>query len=89
MWKKLDGMATSQVKVELAQQCLYEAQGHGDLLLLATAAGNADRVARLRLQADQTGKHNVPFISYFLLVDLERCLEILLTSLLRQDLPAQ
>jgi len=59
---------------------LHEAQDHGGLLLLATAAGNADMVAKLGLQADQAGKHNVSFLSYFLLGDLERCLEILLTS---------
>jgi coatomer subunit beta' len=58
-------MATSQAKFEFAQQCLYEAQGHCDLLLLATAAGNADMVARLGLQADQAGKHNVSFFSSF------------------------
>ena len=44
-WKQLDGMANSQAKFELAQQCLHEAQGHVVLLLLA--AGNADMVARL------------------------------------------
>ena len=37
-------------------------------------------VAKPGLQADQAGKHNVTFLSYFLLGDLERCLEILLTS---------
>ena len=59
---------------------MHEAQDHGGLLLLATAAGNADMLAKLGLQADQAGKHNVSFLSYFLLGDLERCLEILLTS---------
>merc|ERR1712106_330177 len=79
-WKQLAELATSQAKFELAQQCLHEAQDHGGLLLLATAAGNADMVSKLGLQADQAGKHNVSFLSYFLLGDLERCLEILITS---------
>merc|ERR1712179_642894 len=39
-----------------------------------------DMVSKLGLQADQAGKHNVSFLSYFLLGDLERCLEILITS---------
>ena len=38
-WKQLAELATSQAKFELAQQCLHEAQDHGGLLLLATAAG--------------------------------------------------
>ena len=79
-WKQLAELATSQAKFELAQQCLHEAQDHGGLLLLATAAGNADMVSKLGLQADQAGKHNVSFLSYFLLGDLERCLEILISS---------
>ena len=37
-------------------------------------------VAKPGLKADQAGMHNVSFLSYFLLGDLERCLEILLTS---------
>ena len=37
-WKQLAELTTSQAKFELAQQCLHEAQDHGGLLLLATAA---------------------------------------------------
>merc|ERR1712098_752489 len=56
------------------------AQDHGGLLLLATAAGNGDMVAKLGLQAEQAGKHNVSFLSYFMLGQLEKCLQILLDS---------
>ena len=55
-------------------------QDHGGLLLLATAAGNGDMVAKLGLQAEQAGKHNVSFLSYFMLGQLEKCLQILLDS---------
>merc|ERR1712168_1321478 len=79
-WKQLAELATSQAKFTLAQQCLHEAQDHGGLLLLATAAGNADMVSKLGASAEEAGKHNVSFLSYFLLGDLERCLEILITS---------
>jgi len=79
-WKQLAELATRQAKFELAQQCLHEAQDHGGLLLLATAAGNGDMVAKLGLQAEQAGKHNVSFLSYFMLGQLEKCLQILLDS---------
>merc|ERR1712025_1239013 len=79
-WKQLAELATSQAKFELAQQCLHEAQDHGGLLLLATAAGNADMVSKLGASAEEAGKNNVSFLSYFLLGDLEKCLEILITS---------
>merc|ERR1712183_1229441 len=72
--------ATKQAKFDLAQQCLHEAQDHGGLLLMATAAGNADMVAKLGLQAEQAGKNNVSFLSYFMLGQLEKCLQVLLDS---------
>jgi len=79
-WKQLAELATSQAKFDLAQQCLHEAQDHGGLLLLATAAGNAEMVGKLGASAEEAGKNNVSFLSYFLLGDLEKCLEILITS---------
>merc|ERR1711970_84458 len=59
---------------------LHEAQDHGGLLLLATAAGNAGMVEKLGASSQESGKHNVSFLSYFLLGKLERCLEILIES---------
>merc|ERR1719384_2242571 len=79
-WKQLAELATKQAKFELAQQCLHEAQDHGGLLLLATAAGNANMVEKLGVQAEQADKHNVSFLSYFMLGQLEKCLQILLDS---------
>jgi len=79
-WKQLAELATSQAKFQLAQQCLHQAQDHGGLLLLATAAGNADMVAKLGQSAEEAGKNNVSFLSYFLLGDLEKCLDILISS---------
>merc|ERR1712079_558177 len=79
-WKQLAELATKQAKFDLAQQCLHEAQDHGGLLLLATAAGNGDMVAKLGIQAEQAGKNNVSFLSYFMLGQLEKCLQVLLDS---------
>ena len=79
-WKQLAELATSRADFDLAQQCLHEAQDHGGLLLLATAAGNADMVEKLGASSQESGKHNVSFLSYFLLGKLENCLEILISS---------
>ena len=79
-WKQLAELATSRAQLELAQQCLHEAADHGGLLLLATAAGNADMVGKLGTSAEETGKHNVSFLSFFLLGNLEKCLEILIAA---------
>ena len=79
-WKQLAELATSRAQFDLAQQCLHEAQDHGGLLLLATAAGNAEMVEKLGNASQDSGKHNVSFLSFFLLGNLEKCLEILVSS---------
>jgi coatomer subunit beta' len=79
-WKQLAELATSRAEFGLAQHCLHEAQDHGGLLLLATAAGNAAMVGKLGAAAEDSGKHNVSFLSYFLLGQLEKCLEILIAA---------
>jgi len=79
-WKQLAELATSRAEFELAQQCLHEAQDHGGLLLLATAAGNDAMVEKLGAASQESGKHNVSFLSYFLLGNLEKCLDILIES---------
>ena len=55
-WKQLAELATSRADFDLAQQCLHEAQDHGGLLLLATAAGNADMVEKLGLKKSKNEK---------------------------------
>jgi coatomer subunit beta' len=79
-WKQLAELATSKADFQLAQQCLHEAQDFGGLLLLATAAGNAEMVEKLGTSSQDTGKNNVSFLSFFILGDLEKCLEILIES---------
>jgi len=79
-WKQLAELATSKADFQLAQQCLHEAQDYGGLLLLATAAGNADMVEKLGSSSQDSGKNNVSFLSYFILGKLEKCLDILIES---------
>jgi len=79
-WKQLAELATSRAKFDLAQQCLHEANDHGGLLLLATAAGNAAMVEKLGASATDGGKNNVAFLSYFMLGQLEKCLEVLIST---------
>lgn len=79
-WRQLAELATTQGELDLAQECLHQAQDYGGLLLLATSAGNADMVKKLGESAVTNGKNNVAFLSYMLLGDLEKCLQILIDS---------
>lgn len=38
-WRQLSELATAQANLELAQECLHQAQDYGGLLLLATSSG--------------------------------------------------
>lgn len=79
-WRQLAELATSKGELTLAQECLHQAQDYGGLLLLATSSGNADMVRKLGESADSNGKNNVAFLSYMLLGDLEKCLDILIQT---------
>ncbi|KAJ4450940.1 Coatomer subunit beta' [Periplaneta americana] len=79
-WRQLAELATTRGELDLAQECLHHAQDYGGLLLLATSSGDAEMVKKLGETADATGKNNVSFLSYFLLGDVDKCLEILIST---------
>jgi coatomer subunit beta' len=79
-WKQLGELAISKCEFDLAQEALHKAQDLGGLLLIATAAGNATMVDKLAESALQNGKNNISFTSYFLLGNLEKCLDILIST---------
>ncbi|KAK6621782.1 Coatomer subunit beta' [Polyplax serrata] len=79
-WRQLADLATQRGELALAQECLHNAQDFGGLLLLATASGDADMIKKLGDSSIENGKNNVGFLSYFLYGDLEKCLDILITT---------
>jgi coatomer subunit beta' len=79
-WKQLAELAISKCEFGLAQECLHQANDFGGLLLLASAAGNAQMVAKLGDTAEKAGQNNVAFISHFVLGRLEECLEVLINT---------
>ncbi|EZA57396.1 coatomer subunit beta' [Ooceraea biroi] len=79
-WRQLASLATQKGKLCLAQECLHQAQDFGGLLLLATSTGNANMIQKLGTIADETGKNNISFLSNFILGDVDKCLDILITT---------
>lgn len=79
-WSHLADVATKQNKFDLVKECLEKANDFGGLLLLATSSGNADMVRSLGQMGSEHGKHNISFLSMFLLGDLEKCLDILINT---------
>jgi len=76
-WKQLADLALASVKLDLAEQCLANAEDINGLLLLYASTGNAKGMESLAKLAVEKGKNNVAFLCYFLLRRVEDCLTLL------------
>ncbi|OZC09928.1 coatomer subunit beta' family protein [Onchocerca flexuosa] len=79
-WRQLSQAATLKSELMLAGECLGRARDYGGLLLLATSAGSATLLSKLASDAQLSTQHNSSFLSYLLLGNLDRCLEILIST---------
>lgn len=79
-WSQLAEVATSQNQFDLVKECFERANDFGGLLLLATSSGDADMVRQLGENGATQGKHNISFLSMFMLGDLDSCLDILINT---------
>ncbi|KAK9869657.1 hypothetical protein WA026_003405 [Henosepilachna vigintioctopunctata] len=79
-WSQLGELAASTNNLQLAKECMQKAQDYGGLLLLATSSGDAESVSNLGHATLTEGKNNLAFLSFFLLGNLQKCLEILIDT---------
>ncbi|XP_037024935.1 coatomer subunit beta' [Bradysia coprophila] len=79
-WSQLADVATNQNQFELVKECLGKANDFGGLLLLASSAGDEEMIRSLGENSIAQGRHNISFLSMFLLGDLDSCLEILIST---------
>ncbi|XP_045471490.1 coatomer subunit beta' [Harmonia axyridis] len=79
-WSQLGELAASTNNLQLAKECMQKAQDYGGLLLLATSSGDCESVLHLGNATLAEGKNNLTFLSFFLLGDLEKCWNILVST---------
>nr|XP_022901859.1 coatomer subunit beta' [Onthophagus taurus] len=79
-WNQLGELAAASNNLPLAKECMQRAQDYGGLLLIATSTGDAELVKKLGEATLSEGKNNISFLSYFLLGDLKKCLDILIQT---------
>ncbi|GJQ82787.1 hypothetical protein Trydic_g13490 [Trypoxylus dichotomus] len=79
-WSQLGELAASSNNLTLAKECMQRAQDFSGLLLVATSVGDAELVRKLGEDTLNEGKNNISFLSYFLLGDLRKCLDILIQT---------
>ncbi|KAL0425061.1 UNVERIFIED_CONTAM: Coatomer subunit beta'-2, partial [Sesamum radiatum] len=79
-WKQLGELAMSTGMLEMAEDCLKQANDLSGLLLLYASLGDAEGISELASLAKEHGKNNVSFLCLFMLGKLEDCLQLLVES---------
>ncbi|KAL1494880.1 hypothetical protein ABEB36_010396 [Hypothenemus hampei] len=79
-WSQLGELAASTNNLQLAKECMQKAQDYGGLLLLATSSGDQNLVQYLAETTQQEEKYNLSFLSYLLVGNLPKCLDILIST---------
>ncbi|XP_042049470.1 coatomer subunit beta'-2-like isoform X2 [Salvia splendens] len=79
-WKQLGELAMSRGMLEMAEECLKQANDLSGLLLLYSSLGNAEGISELASLAKEHGKNNVAFLCLFMSGKLEDCLQLLVES---------
>lgn len=72
------------MQLEMAEECLRQANDLSGLLLLYSSLGDAEEVSKLALLAKENGKNNVAFLCLFMLGKVEDCLQLLIDRLVSQ-----
>lgn len=76
-WKMLADLAIKRAQFELAEECLLRSDDVAGLLLLYTSTADAAGLAKLAVKAKELGKFNVAFACWFVLRDVQACLDLL------------
>ncbi|RDA96233.1 hypothetical protein CP533_1660 [Ophiocordyceps camponoti-saundersi (nom. inval.)] len=76
-WKTVGDAALAGWEVALAAECFTHAKDLGSLLLLHSSTGNREGLSKLAAQAEESNAHNAAFSCYWLLGDVDHCVEML------------
>jgi coatomer subunit beta' len=64
----------------IGEECLLKAKDYQGLLLYYSCINNREKLSNLACESELNGFNNVAYTSYFLLNNLDKCLEILVKS---------
>lgn len=79
-WSQLAELAININNLQLAKECMKKAQDYSGLLLMSSSSGDGDLMRFLGEATYAENKHNIAFLAYFMLSDLPKCLEILIST---------
>eukprot|EP00520_Triparma_pacifica_P000280 CAMPEP_0118664034 /NCGR_PEP_ID=MMETSP0785-20121206/17778_1 /TAXON_ID=91992 /ORGANISM="Bolidomonas pacifica, Strain CCMP 1866" /LENGTH=1017 /DNA_ID=CAMNT_0006557875 /DNA_START=18 /DNA_END=3071 /DNA_ORIENTATION=- len=76
-WKKLSDLALNKGMFDLAESAAESSSDFSGLLLLYSSMGNKAGMEKLAASAREGGRFNVAFLAYFMLSNVETCIELL------------
>lgn len=79
-YKQVGDLSLINGKMAMAVECFEKSDDFGGLLLIHSSTGNREGLERLAKLAVEKTRFNVAFSAYFLLRDLDQCLEVLISS---------
>ncbi|VDN40637.1 unnamed protein product, partial [Dibothriocephalus latus] len=73
-------LAVKECDFKLAQECFSKTQDYASFLLIATSAGDAEKIEELAKVTTKEEMDNLAFLSLFLLDNLDGCLQLLVKA---------
>ena len=74
-WKTVGDAALAAWDLALAEECFTHAKDLGSLLLLRSASSDAKGLTELAEMAEAAGQHNVSFLCYWQLGNVDACID--------------
>ena len=79
-WRKVGDIALARGNFTLAEECYTRSEDFNSLLLFYSSYGDQEGLQKMAAQAMSKGKFNVAFEAYFLLAEVDNCIEVLLKA---------
>lgn len=79
-YKQVGDIALLNGKIELAIKCFNASEDLGSLLLIYSSLGLKNEMRELAVKAEDLMRMNIAFTCYYILSDLEKCIEVLIKS---------
>ncbi|XP_072931416.1 coatomer subunit beta' [Epargyreus clarus] len=76
-WARLGAAAATAADTDLTKICYQNARDYSALLLFAASSGDKPLLEEVARTAEEQGDDNIAFVAYFMLNDLEACLQLL------------
>lgn len=79
-WRKVGDIALSKGNFTLAEECYTRSDDFNSLFLFYSSYGDQEGLQKTAASAMSKGKYNVAFEAYYLLAEVDNCIEVLLKA---------